>query len=129
YAPLPVQGPSATATELLCVNGTFTGFPSTSCSGTQVNVLPSSYAGTAGPLVMFAAASSVDVYASVTQYGVNPPGIGEAVVQNFTTGSITPAPVPVPPSLILGLTGIVGAGLYQLRRRASASHWNRFDGV
>jgi hypothetical protein len=113
-----------TVNESLCIGGTFSSIPPGSCSGTLVNLPTLSASNNSGfPVaVTFAPASSVDVFSSTTAAGsVNFVG----ATQRFGTVVAPPPPppppgTPLPPSIILTLTGIGAAGLYLMRRRLTA---------
>ncbi len=112
-------GTSLTGVGSFCLNGVFTGLPPTSCSGTAVNV--TSFGSPSGPTsgtVSFPAATSVDVFESVTaQPGIETLNPTFNEFQGFTiNASPTPSPTPAPSSLLLALAGLACVGLYLVRR-------------
>jgi hypothetical protein len=114
---LDFQSGPVTATESLCVGGTFTGFPPSACTGTLINRpgITSPPAGQSSNLNI-GPAKSVDVL--VTLF-FNPFTAYDQSFQDFVlnASSLPPPATPVPPSLLLTLTGVAGAGLYETRRR------------
>jgi hypothetical protein len=109
--------------ETLCLNGVFTGFPPTGCTGTtQTLTVPVFNPQTQSPLNPAAitfSATSADVLVTGTGSGdIITMGGGQIFTITPTpTPTPTPSPTPAPASLLLALTGLGFLSLYVTWRR------------
>jgi hypothetical protein len=120
YSSGALATPTIGGAETLCLNGVFTAFPATGCTGTtQTLTVPTFNAQSQipqNPAAITFSANSADVLVTGT-------GTGDALTmggsQLFTiTPNATPTPTPppaatpAPPSLLLALTGLTCVGLF-----------------
>jgi hypothetical protein len=121
YSSGALATPAIGGSEILCLNGVFTAFPPTGCSGTmQTLTVPTFNPQTQNPqnpAAITFSATSADVFVTGT-------GTGDVISigggQLFTITPLvtpTPSPTPAPASLLLALTGM-GCGTLYLAWRA-----------
>jgi hypothetical protein len=124
YSSGALATPTIGGSEILCLNGAFTGLPPTGCTGTMQTLTVPTFnpqsQSPQNPAAITFSATSADVFVTGTGTG-DVITIGGGQLFTITPLATPPPPTPAPASLLLALTGLGCGSLYLAWRARRAA--------